>query len=128
MKKKLNCVLLIDDNESDNFFHKRVIEKAGITDHVEIAENGNFSKPSTFFLTNGAYFRFKTIQLGYTFPKAIVSKIGLQLLRIYVTANNLFTITKYKGFDPEIGGASYGIDRGVYPQARSFMIGLTVTI
>ncbi|MCX6279944.1 MAG: TonB-dependent receptor [Bacteroidetes bacterium] len=90
--------------------------------------NGNFSKPSTFFLTNGAYFRFKTIQLGYTFPKAIVSKIGLQLLRIYVTANNLFTITKYKGFDPEIGGASYGIDRGVYPQARSFMIGLTVTI
>jgi len=90
--------------------------------------NGNFSKPSTFYLTNGSYFRIKTIQLGYSLPKKIVNKIGLQLLRFYVTANNLFTITKYQGYDPEIGGSSYGIDRGVYPQARSYMIGLSVTI
>jgi TonB-linked SusC/RagA family outer membrane protein len=101
------------------------------TDYPRLAvgdPNGNFSKPSTFFLTNGSYFRFKTIQLGYTIPKKIVEKIGLQLLRVYVTTNNLITFTKYKGYDPEIGGSSYGIDRGVYPQARSFMIGLTVTI
>jgi TonB-linked SusC/RagA family outer membrane protein len=90
--------------------------------------NGNFSKPSTFFLTSGAYFRFKTIQLGYTLPKAVVGKIGMQQLRVYVTANNLFTITKYQGYDPEIGGSSYGIDRGVYPQARAFMVGLSVTL
>ena len=90
--------------------------------------NGNFSKPSTFFLTNGSYFRFKTIQLGYSLPKPVVEKLGLQLIRIYVSANNLFTITKYNGYDPEIGGSSYGIDRGVYPQAKSFMIGLAVTI
>ena len=90
--------------------------------------NGNFSKPSTFFLTNGAYFRFKTIQIGYSFPKSIISKAGMQLLRIYVSANNLFTFTKYQGYDPEIGGSSYGIDRGVYPQARSFMVGLSVTL
>lgn len=90
--------------------------------------NGNFSKPSTFFLTNGAYFRFKTIQLGYSIPKKIVNKIGIQLLRVYVTTNNLITFTKYEGYDPEIGGSSYGIDRGVYPQARSFMIGIAVTI
>ena len=90
--------------------------------------NGNFSKPSNFYLTNGSYFRFKTIQLGYSLPKKIVNKIGLQLLRFYVTANNLFTFTKYQGYDPEIGGASYGIDRGVYPQARSYMFGLSVTI
>ncbi len=90
--------------------------------------NGNFSKPSTFFLTNGSYFRFKTIQLGYTLPKKVMDKIGLQLIRVYVSANNLVTFTKYQGYDPEIGGSSYGIDRGVYPQARSFMIGLTVTI
>jgi TonB-linked SusC/RagA family outer membrane protein len=90
--------------------------------------NGNFSKPSTFFLTSGAYFRVKTIQLGYTLPKALVSKLGMEQLRFYVTANNLLTFTKYKGYDPEIGGNSYGIDRGVYPQARAFMIGLSVTI
>jgi len=90
--------------------------------------NGNFSKPSTFFLTNGSYFRFKTIQLGYTLPKKVLDKIGLQLVRVYLSGNNLVTFTKYQGYDPEIGGSSYGIDRGVYPQARSFMIGLSVTI
>lgn len=90
--------------------------------------NGNFSKPSNFFLTNGAYFRFKTIQLGYSLPKELISKAGFQLIRIYISGNNLFTFTKYQGYDPEIGGSSYGIDRGVYPQARSFMIGLNVTL
>ena len=89
--------------------------------------NGNFSKPSTFFLTNGSYFRFKTIQLGYSLPKSFINKIGMQNLRFYISANNLITITKYNGYDPEIGGSSYGIDRGVYPQARSFMAGLSLT-
>ena len=89
--------------------------------------NGNFSKPSTFFLTNGSYFRFKTVQLGYTIPKKIVEKAGMQAVRFYVSANNLFTFTKYQGYDPEIGGSSYGIDRGVYPQARAYMVGLSVT-
>jgi len=89
--------------------------------------NKNFSSPSNFFLTNGAYFRFKTIQLGYSLPKDLIKKIGLQNLRFYVSANNLITITKYNGYDPEIGGSSYGIDRGVYPQARSFMAGVNLT-
>ena len=89
--------------------------------------NKNFSSPSNFYLTSGAYFRIKTLQVGYTFPKQIVGKIGLQLLRIYLSSNNLATFTKYAGFDPEIGGGSYGIDRGVYPQARSFIAGLSVT-
>lgn len=89
--------------------------------------NKNFSSPSTFFLSNGAYFRFKTVQLGYNIPKTLVNKIGIQALRVYVSSNNLFTITQYNGFDPEIGGGSYGIDRGVYPQARSFIAGLNVT-
>ena len=90
--------------------------------------NKNFSSPSTFYLTNGSYFRFKTIQIGYTFPKTVVSKMGMQMLRLYLSTNNLFTITKYSGYDPEIGGSSYGIDRGVYPQARSFMVGLALTL
>ncbi len=90
--------------------------------------NKNFTNPSTFYLTSGAYFRIKTLQIGYTIPKTIINKIGLQQLRIYVSSNNLATFTKYTGFDPEIGGGSYGIDRGVYPQARSFVFGLNVTI
>lgn len=88
--------------------------------------NGNFSKPSSFYLTDGSYFRIKTIQLGYAIPKDVLGKIGMDNLRLYVSGNNLITLTKYSGFDPEIGGGSYGIDRGVYPQARSFMLGVNV--
>lgn len=90
--------------------------------------NHNFSYPSTFQLTSGAYFRIKAIQIGYSLPKNVLNKIGLQMIRVYVGANNLATFTKYKGYDPEIGGGSYGIDRCVYPQARTFMAGINVTI
>ncbi|MBS4061400.1 MAG: TonB-dependent receptor, partial [Bacteroidetes bacterium] len=95
---------------------------------VHADPNRNFSNPSTFHLSNGAYFRIKTIQLGYNLPRSYTQKIGLQQLRLYVGANNLLTLTEYKGYDPEIGGASFGIDRGFYPQARSFMAGINVTI
>ena len=87
--------------------------------------NKNFSRSSDFYVESGAYFRIKTLQLGYTIPLSIMSKIGLTRLRVYVSANNLATLTKYTGFDPEIGGGSFGVDRGFYPQARSFMFGLS---
>jgi len=90
--------------------------------------NKNFANPSTFHLSSGAYMRIKTMQIGYQLPKATVKKIGLNNLRVYVGANNLFTFTKYSGYDPEIGGGSYGIDRGFYPQARTFMAGVNVGI
>jgi hypothetical protein len=90
--------------------------------------NKNFSSPSSFYLTSASYFRIKTLQIGYTLPRNLVEKIGLQKLRIYISGNNLFTFTAYTGFDPEIGGGSYGIDRGVYPQAKSFLAGISVTL
>ena len=55
MKKKLNCVLLVDDNDSDNFLHRRVLEKAGITERIEIVENGQLGKAS-LIRSNIAYF------------------------------------------------------------------------
>ncbi len=90
--------------------------------------NKNFANPSTFHLSSGSYLRLKTIQLGYTVPKKVVDKIGINNLRVYVGANNLLTFTKYTGYDPEIGGGSYGIDRGYYPQARTFMAGINLGI
>jgi TonB-dependent starch-binding outer membrane protein SusC len=59
-------------------------------------------------------------------PNALVSKVGFQKVRFYVTGENLLTLTKYTGYDPEIGGDILGIDRGYYPQARSFMLGANV--
>jgi len=95
--------------------------------------NGNYNKLTSLYLESGNYFRLRTIQIGYSLPKSIISKWGMQKLRFYVLSENLFTLTKYSGYDPEIGvsgdsggGAQYGIDRGVYPQARSFLVGLNV--
>ncbi|PRD54263.1 SusC/RagA family TonB-linked outer membrane protein [Sphingobacterium gobiense] len=88
--------------------------------------NNNFTNPSDFYLEDGSYFRFKTVQLGYTLPTDWTQRIKLQKARIYVMAENLLTFTRYSGFDPEIGGDVMSIDRGIYPQARSFMFGLNV--
>jgi TonB-dependent starch-binding outer membrane protein SusC len=87
--------------------------------------NKNFSRSSDFYVEDGSYFKIKTLQVGYTLPLSILEKIGLTKVRVYVSGNNLATLTKYTGFDPEIGGGSFGIDRGFYPQARSFMFGLS---
>jgi TonB-dependent starch-binding outer membrane protein SusC len=87
--------------------------------------NNNFKNPSNFYLQNGAYFRIKTLQLGYTLPKSWIDAADVQRVRVFVSSNNLVTITGYKGYDPEISG---GIDMGIYPQARTFMFGLDVTL
>ncbi|SFB78191.1 TonB-linked outer membrane protein, SusC/RagA family [Parapedobacter composti] len=88
--------------------------------------NRNFGNPSNFYLEDGSYFRFKTVQLGYSLPNDMTQRIGLQKIRIYLMSENLLTFTRYTGYDPEIGGGVMSIDRGIYPQARSFMIGLNV--
>lgn len=90
--------------------------------------NNNFSNPSAFYLEKGDYFRFKTIQLGYTIPGSFLKSLKIQKLRVYATAENLFTITKYTGYDPEIGGGTMSIDKGYYPQAKSFMIGVSLNL
>ncbi|WP_341832047.1 TonB-dependent receptor [Sphingobacterium thalpophilum] len=89
--------------------------------------NGNFTNPSSFYLHNGAFFRIKTLQLGYNFPTTLLEKINMSHARVYLSGNNLFTFTEYDGYDPEIGGGLFGIDRGIYPQARSFTLGLNIT-
>lgn len=89
--------------------------------------NRNFSNMSDFYLEKGDYVRFKIVQLGYTIPQnKVFSKLGVNKFRAYVTAENLFTFTKYTGYDPEIGGGVFSIDKGRYPQARSFLVGVQV--
>lgn len=88
--------------------------------------NGNFSNMSDFYLEKGDYVRMKLVQIGYTLPNNMFKNIGLSRLRVYVTAENLFTLTKYDGYDPEVGGGVFGIDKGQYPQARSFIGGIQI--
>lgn len=87
-------------------------------------DNGNFGKMSDFYLEDGNYLRLKVVQIGYTLPIKMLKKIGGTKLRVYATGENLLTLTKYTGYDPEIGGGVFGIDKGIYPQAKSFILGI----
>ncbi len=80
---------------------------------------------SDLLVHDGSYFRLKNIQLGYTLPENLTRKVSISKFRVFVSAENLKTWTKYHGFDPEIssGGTSLGIDYGVYPQARVWTVG-----
>lgn len=89
--------------------------------------NHNFSYMSDFYLEDGDYLRMKVMQLGYTLPNKLFTKVGISRFRVYMTAENLFTLTNYTGYDPEIGGDVFGIDRGQYPQARTFLGGVQLT-
>ena len=94
---------------------------------------------SDMYVRDGSYLRLKNITLGYTLPRELTSKIGISRLRIYGRAENLFTWTKYWGFDPEIGAGwdneaqkhrteVSGVDYGVYPQARTYTIGFNISL
>jgi len=91
--------------------------------------NNNY-RVSDLYIEDGSYLRIKNLQLGYTLPGNILKKIGASTWRFYVSGENLVTLTKYTGADPEIGARSsfdIGIDRGIYPQARTFRLGTTIT-
>ena len=79
---------------------------------------------SSYFVEDGSYLRLKVLTLGYTLPKTLLNRFGTQTLRLYGTAQNLLTLTNYSGFDPELGGA--GIDRGIYPQSRVYLAGISL--
>jgi TonB-linked SusC/RagA family outer membrane protein len=79
---------------------------------------------SSYFVEDGSYARLKLLTLGYSLPKTITQKIYSSQVRVYVSAQNLVTLTKYQGYDPEVGAS--GIDRGVYPQPRVFLAGLNL--
>jgi TonB-dependent starch-binding outer membrane protein SusC len=89
--------------------------------------NGNFSNMSDFYLEDGDYLRLKVLQIGYTLPSRLFTGTGISRLRVYVTGENVFTFTKYTGYDPEVGGGVFGIDKGQYPQARSILGGVQLT-
>lgn len=111
-----------------------------ITD-VPKATYGDFtnSLASTRFIEDGSFVRVKSVSLGYELPKQIISKLNISRINIYVSCENLFTFTKYSGFDPEVSvyntsgfdnttqNIAPGVDYGTYPQSREFLVGLNVT-
>ncbi|RZK67396.1 MAG: SusC/RagA family TonB-linked outer membrane protein, partial [Pedobacter sp.] len=87
---------------------------------------------SSYYIQNGSFLRLKNIQIGYSIPvKVFGTKSGVSRFRIYASATNLFTITKYTGLDPEVTQitdtfTAPGVDQGVYPSPRQFLLGINV--
>ncbi|HEX8429403.1 TonB-dependent receptor [Hymenobacter sp.] len=97
--------------------------------------NGN-GQTSSRFLENGSYLRFKTLQFGYTLPASAIGALKVTSCRVYVSADNLFTITKYKGYNPDLGRSEggtnildRGVDRGygIYPLQRTALAGIQLS-
>lgn len=123
-----------------------------VTDPTELAalnSNAKYATPYyengitySTFVENGSYLRLQTVTLGYQVPKQASAKLGIENIRVYFTANNVFTITGYSGVDPEVNASptansSYfsnlkifpttNMDWGTYPRARTYTLGLNVT-
>ena len=84
-------------------------------------KNDNNNRASTYWLRNGAYLRLKTLDVGYTLPKSIVRKAHMNTVRIFFTGTNLLTFSKFKLWDPEMGGLGVG-----YPNQRVINLGIQV--
>ncbi|RAK02280.1 TonB-linked SusC/RagA family outer membrane protein [Larkinella arboricola] len=85
---------------------------------------------NSYFVEDGSYLRLRSLILGYTLKPSVLQKVGIPKLRVYGQATNLFTITKYTGLDPELGGSSsnFGIDYGNYPNnQRTFLLGVNLS-
>ncbi|MDB5086853.1 MAG: SusC/RagA family TonB-linked outer membrane protein, partial [Mucilaginibacter sp.] len=95
---------------------------------TSVGSNDN-SKPNTFFVESGAYFRVRNAQLGYTLPGNSLKKYGVQKIRFYANAQNAINIFGYKGFSPEVGGGvgNLGLDADVYPLFATYNFGVNVT-
>lgn len=102
--------------------------------HTSINDPNDNDCISDRYVEDGSFLRIKNITLGYTFPKALLNKAKIENLRVYVNIQNLYTFTRYTGYDPEVGastqdstGLTYGLDNGRYPSPAMYSFGLNIT-
>ena len=104
------------------------------TPRPTIADPNDNDRLSDRYVEDGSYLRIKNITLGYTFPKSVLQKAKIENIRIYMNIQNLYTFTKYMGYDPEVGastqdssGLTFGVDNGRYPSPMTCSFGLNIT-
>lgn len=89
-----------------------------------VGDPNNNLRVSSHYIEDGSYVRLKNLTFGYTLPRNVLSRITATQIRVYFTAQNLVTLTKYTGYDPEVSAS--GVDLGIYPQSRVFLGGLNI--
>lgn len=137
-----------DGNTTSKVFNNSFLGSNGLTSQprLGIVQNGgftldpnrNYTSVNSYFVENGSYVKLKNIQLGYTFSNNILQKVKIKSARVFIMANNLFTITRYTGLDPELGSAytpsgysavtTQGVDAVTnYPQTKIYSAGFDFT-
>ena len=119
-------------NWYDDITNVKVANPGTQTPRASIQDPNDNDRISDRYIEDGSYIRLKNITLGYTFPSKIINKWGLDNLRIYANIQNLWTITGYDGYDPEIGASTasmnvYGLDNGRYPSPTVYSFGLNIS-
>ena len=133
LKDALNFarVELIDPNGEENISNVHVANKNPATYRIATVTANDNDRISNLSIEDGSYLRIKNISLGYSLPKELLSKVGIEQLRFYVNIQNAFTFTKYKGYDPEVGAyqqnvLTRGIDYARYPSQRIWTMGASL--
>jgi TonB-linked SusC/RagA family outer membrane protein len=129
-------------NTTSKVFGASNLGNNGITGQPQLGAggsdpNGNYTNPSSYFVENGSYLKLQNLQIGYTFSNKLLSRAKIRNARLYVMGNNIFTITKYTGLDPELGSQNTLVNGGTtnrgidgpykYPSVRSYSVGLDLS-
>ena len=118
----------------DDVTNVRVVNADTKTPRPTIADPNDNDRLSDRYVEDGSYLRIKNITLGYTFPKSVLQKAKIENIRLYMNIQNLYTFTKYSGYDPEVGastqdssGLTFGVDNGRYPSPMTCSFGVNIT-
>ena len=118
----------------DDVTNVKVANTGTKTPRPSIQDPNDNDRLSTRYIEDGSYLRIKNVTLGYTFPKSVLQKVKIDNVRVYMNIQNLYTFTKYTGFDPEVGastqdssGLTFGVDNGRYPSPMTCSFGLNIT-
>jgi TonB-linked SusC/RagA family outer membrane protein len=122
-------------NISEQYYQNAWTPQNHSNTYAAITTNDNVSLnsvASSAYIQNGSFLKLKNLTVGYTLPQDLLKKLALSKIRVYVSSQNLFTITSYKGLDPEVGmqggnATQNGIDNGIYPSSRFFTVGINAT-
>ena len=123
-----------NDSWQTDVTNVRVVNGGTKTPRPTIADPNDNDRLSDRYVEDGSYLRVKNITLGYTFPKQLLQKVKIDNIRLYVNIQNLYTLTKYSGYDPEVGastqdstGLTFGVDNGRYPSPMTCSFGMNIT-
>lgn len=111
-----------------------IANRGTVTPRPTIADPNDNDRLSDRYIEDGSYLRIKNVTLGYTFPKSVLDRIGFENIRVYCNIQNLYTFTRYSGYDPEVGastqdstGLTFGVDNGRYPSPLTCSFGVNLT-